>query len=1500
MVMTLLFTFLLITSLIASFNEVTPFALGAEPITVTNEIELVAAIGTDATTVIALKNDILLSSTLTIETGKTVTLISDKTNGFWKIIGAPNKNTITVTSGGTLVLDGIIVTHNNGDMGRGVYVDNKATLILNSGEISGNNIDTGGIINDANCGGGVYNWGTFTMNGGAISKNLACNGGGVYSIVTFEMNAGTISENTASSDGGGVDNLGTFTVVDGFFYKNMAVNGGGVFNDGIFTLMDGQFLENEALWGSGGGVYNDGPDGVFTLMGGAFSKNKAVVGGGVYNLGVIEMYGGVIGGVTLEDGNIAAEDGGGVCNDGYFSVFNMYDGVIANNTADVGGGVEGGAGVFNMFGGKISDNTAYWGGGVYMWGSFTFNMEGGVLFSNTAYYGGGVFNLDSTFTMSGDAVVLSNRASFGGGIYNDDGTLNIGDPTYSNIVRISDNTAITHGGGLYYTGSNALFNMFGNVVISGNFAGNSGGGVYNTVTFSLLGGGVISGNSAGSRGGGVFNVGVSAIFNMFSNAVISDNLAGIDGGGVFNVNAGVFNMFGGEIISNSAGTGGGGVDTSGEFNMYSGKIAYNTARGAAGVLNYHHFNMFGGEITDNISTGYGGGVENNGSSALGLAIFNMYGDAIIANNTAIYGGGGVYNSDNAIFNMYDVALISNNSAISSISSYGRGGGVHNSNNATLNMFNNAIISDNFALYGGGVFNDFNCTINMVNDSAILNNAATFYGGGVYNWNPYSSEKPSLINMVDRAVISGNVAASYGGGIQSTENSLIRISGEAVISNNSALYGGGVYIMSLLPNAITINGGVIANNSARSGGGIYTNSQLTLTNGIIANNTATVNGGGMYIASAGFVELLAGGQVYGNVAGSYGGGIWVAYENLGHLFVFDGAVFSNNRASVAYSRNPVDDVLYHVQIGVNIIWTTTFTQGYNNYDISYTNGVSLIKHSVIYDVGEGGEGVPIDVNTYYMEETVTVLSDVPTRFGYTFVGWLYNGVIYCGDEMFVMPDVDVVLVAQWESLEVSYVVRYYLWETEFSIAETKIVSGQVVGSVVSLVPDVFEGYSAVDPRSVTLTLNATGNVFTFYYLRVNEYTTWYVVHYYLQDTAERVALDKVVIDKIGAEVTVNALDIAGHTVVNPISLQGVLNATDNVFTFYYTVNTVVEVPTFTVTYDVNGGSGTFVDTNNYHTGDPVTVLSSVPTRVGYTFTGWLYNSVTYNGDETFTMPATNVVLTAQWTANTYTVTYAPGTQGTFTSQVYPSLVYGVNTPTFSGTPTGNSDYTFTGWSPIIANTVTADVTYVAQWTSTGSSGGNGNGNNNGGGSGGGSNGSGGSSKPSSPVAPVVPVEPAKDDPKPTLPGFPPKELVLTWALLNLIISVVGIILVIILTVFAIVWHNKEQKKTQQKEQYPYLSDAKMQSAENDAKETQKRKQRRTLLYVTAVVTGVVGLIVFLLTEDMSRPRAWVDNWTIVNAIIFIIEIIAIAFAFKTKKADKEKPKEREPVTTTKNQ
>ena len=64
--------------------------------------------------------------------------------------------------------------------------------------------------------------------------------------------------------------------------------------------------------------------------------------------------------------------------------------------------------------------------------------------------------------------------------------------------------------------------------------------------------------------------------------------------------------------------------------------------------------------------------------------------------------------------------------------------------------------------------------------------------------------------------------------------------------------------------------------------------------------------------------------------------------------------------------------------------------------------------------------------------------------------------------------------------------------------------------------------------------------------------------------------------------------------------------------------------------------------------------------------------------------------------TFTVTYTDGADGAvFADKVYSNLSFGTATPAFSGTP-AREGYTFVGWNPAVAETVTANVTYVAQW------------------------------------------------------------------------------------------------------------------------------------------------------------------------------------------------------------
>ena len=109
---------------------------------------------------------------------------------------------------------------------------------------------------------------------------------------------------------------------------------------------------------------------------------------------------------------------------------------------------------------------------------------------------------------------------------------------------------------------------------------------------------------------------------------------------------------------------------------------------------------------------------------------------------------------------------------------------------------------------------------------------------------------------------------------------------------------------------------------------------------------------------------------------------------------------------------------------------------------------------------------------------------------------------------------------------------------------------------------------------------------------------------------------------------------------------------------------------------------------YGTGTPAFGTKD-PTREGYKFVGW-EPEVT----ETVTK---NVTYTAKW-EKLYTVTYTDGAKGkAFKDQVYKDLESGTDTPKFDGKPT-RKGYTFTGWSPKVTDTVTKDVTYVAQWKS----------------------------------------------------------------------------------------------------------------------------------------------------------------------------------------------------------
>jgi len=155
----------------------------------------------------------------------------------------------------------------------------------------------------------------------------------------------------------------------------------------------------------------------------------------------------------------------------------------------------------------------------------------------------------------------------------------------------------------------------------------------------------------------------------------------------------------------------------------------------------------------------------------------------------------------------------------------------------------------------------------------------------------------------------------------------------------------------------------------------------------------------------------------------------------------------------------------------------------------------------------------------------------------------------------------------------------------------------------------------------------------------------------------------------------------------------------------TVSFTVKDKTYTVSYNANGGSGVPSSQTKLHN-KTLTLSSTKSSRTGYTFKNWNTKAdgsgTSYSSGGSYTANSV-ATLYAQWTANTYKVTFNAngGTTPTASKNVTYNSTYGtLPTPTRSG-------YTFKGWytatsggTQITSSTkvsITSAQTLYAQWT-----------------------------------------------------------------------------------------------------------------------------------------------------------------------------------------------------------
>ena len=265
--------------------------------------ELADALADSSISIITLKDDVEISSTLTVN--RTVTL--DLNGNVLKMTGSDSvikveadgdltiqdRNTTTqhtfnphckyqfwyidmweLDKDGSEIVSGGVITGGGGDQnnGGGVLVAG-GTLTMAGGSIVG--------CSARSRGGGVYlgkdsdtgKSGTFIMTSGSIIGCAAQLGGGVYvtSGCTFVMaTSSNIHNCIANNDGGGVINHGTFQMRGGTISTctTVAFGGGGVCNNGTFIMSDGMIkgcTSPDGQYASGGGVRNSNQ---FTMTGG--------------------------------------------------------------------------------------------------------------------------------------------------------------------------------------------------------------------------------------------------------------------------------------------------------------------------------------------------------------------------------------------------------------------------------------------------------------------------------------------------------------------------------------------------------------------------------------------------------------------------------------------------------------------------------------------------------------------------------------------------------------------------------------------------------------------------------------------------------------------------------------------------------------------------------------------------------------------------------------------------------------------------------------------------------------------------------------------------------------------------------------------------------------------------------------------------------------------------------------------------------------------------------
>ena len=82
----------------------------------------------------------------------------------------------------------------------------------------------------------------------------------------------------------------------------------------------------------------------------------------------------------------------------------------------------------------------------------------------------------------------------------------------------------------------------------------------------------------------------------------------------------------------------------------------------------------------------------------------------------------------------------------------------------------------------------------------------------------------------------------------------------------------------------------------------------------------------------------------------------------------------------------------------------------------------------------------------------------------------------------------------------------------------------------------------------------------------------------------------------------------------------------------------------------------------------------------------------------------------------------------------------------------------------------------------------------------------------------------------------------------------------------------------------------QQTNNDDEEKEQEKKRGLFTRVLAVLIAIVSVVFFLVTEDLSLPWTWTDQWTIWMVVIGLVQIVVFFVGRKWKNVDDDEDEE----------